>query len=661
MPKAKYKRKGAPLSLLKVLDSENNVNEKPNISKVLLNEILASSKCSESCENELNILSGSEGSILRLPEEMMCMILQHLPMAAIARMEQTCKHLRTIIIHARIWRKILLTKIEFEPELKAFLPDFSCLEKQEKDNYDSEIDSLSYKRLLENLKLKLDYTWMSAHSPNISRTNHVFGELEEEHFLYHIISTGRHFLSFWGPMKTDTKTQRDYIIDVFDRTTLTKVKRLTDLHGKPDIVRVVSEIGLVLLSYPGLLMVELVMIDKTCHEEEDGGGREYLDLARGEPETGSICDIAVRDHVTLRGSLHRRVVLVAMNTEPLDNRHFHIGQIVMFSLDSGGQISPPQWSIEFRPVPLSEGQGRFFNQCIQKKGLCDFNDSHVVVVVGGCEGSAVLAVVDLPTTRVIHKLQLRGEGGVGVQDMESGCEGGACQYSVVSLMIDKLHTELCAVLLSTGQLNVIHLPSGNTLFHRHLQFDGQLKLALHQPRFLGTQRIAIKFRNFVAFYDLSLSSVQSEIGLNHVRTLRITSVDGRETRLDDNPSQELRRQFGELQKRVRALNNYTSGIQKKLDKGLRPGTVTQGVLSMTRKVQLVTSKLDQAHGKAREIEAIVIASIAFDNRFCHALTLNRDLVVFDLLGALETYTMERRDSVSGGSSKGRMTRARTRE
>ena len=35
------------------------------------------------------------------------------------------------------------------------------------------------------------------------------------------------------------------------------------------------------------------------------------------------------------------------------------------------------------------------------------------------------------------------------------------------------------------------------------------------------------------------------------------SVDGRETRLDDNPSQELRRQFGELQKRVRALNNYT--------------------------------------------------------------------------------------------------------
>ena len=96
-----------------------------------------------------------------------------------------------------------------------------------------------------------------------------------------------------------------------------------------------------------------------------------------------------------------------------------------------------------------------------------------------------------------------------------------------------------------------------------------------------------------------------------------------------------------------------SGIQKKLDKGLRPGTVTQGVLSMTRKVQLVTSKLDQAHGKAREIEAIVIASMAFDNRYCHALTLNRDLVIFDMFGVLENL------EASPGTSKGRMTRAKS--
>ena len=73
----------------------------------------------------------------------------------------------------------------------------------------------------------------------VSRTSHVFGELEEQHFLYHIMSTGykyllsagflfcilgRYFLSFWGPMKTDSKHQKDYIIDVFDRATHTKGK-----------------------------------------------------------------------------------------------------------------------------------------------------------------------------------------------------------------------------------------------------------------------------------------------------------------------------------------------------------------------------------------------------------------------------------------------------
>ena len=59
---------------------------------------------------------------------------------------------------------------------------------------------------------------------------------------------------------------------------------------------------------------------------------------------------------------------------------------------------------------------------------------------------------------------------------------------------------------------------------------------------------------------------------------------------------------------------------------------------VSRKVQLVTSKLDQAHGKAREIEAIVIASIAFDNRFCHALTLNRSVLLSnDLEGSQWSY------------------------
>ena len=106
----------------------------------------------------------------------------------------------------------------------------------------------------------------------------------------------------------------------------------------------------------------------------------------------------------------------------------------------------------------------------------------MVVVVGGCEGSAVLGVVAVAASsggRVAHKLQLRGGaspgdnpgsgGGIGaplLANLEGGCEGGACHYSVVSLMIDRRQPELCAVLLSTGQLNVIHLVSGDTVFHR---------------------------------------------------------------------------------------------------------------------------------------------------------------------------------------------------
>ena len=75
------------------------------------------------------------------------------------------------------------------------------------EEFSGERDSLSYKQLLEQLKVRLDYVWLSAHSPAVSRrellfsnreneqqdlfrTSHVFGELEEQHFLYHIMSTG---------------------------------------------------------------------------------------------------------------------------------------------------------------------------------------------------------------------------------------------------------------------------------------------------------------------------------------------------------------------------------------------------------------------------------------------------------------------------------------
>ena len=36
------------------------------------------------------------------------------------------------------------------------------------------------------------------------------------------------------------------------------------------------------------------------------------------------------------------------------------------------------WRTEFKPVPLVEGPGRFFNQCIQKKGKAFINKNHLV-------------------------------------------------------------------------------------------------------------------------------------------------------------------------------------------------------------------------------------------------------------------------------------------
>ena len=98
------------------------------------------------------------------------------------------------------------------------------------------------------------------------------------------------------------------------------VKRLVATHGKPDIVRIVSECQLVLVSYHGFLLVELIRLD--------GGGedRDYLDLNRSGPETGSVCDIVIKENVSINGLPYSRVVMVAVNTEPVDNIHFHIGK-----------------------------------------------------------------------------------------------------------------------------------------------------------------------------------------------------------------------------------------------------------------------------------------------------------------------------------------------
>ena len=93
----------------------------------------------------------------------------------------------------------------------------------------------------------------------------------------------------------------------------------------------------------------------------------------------------------------------------------HIGKFDYAVSKKTFQVGPaPLWRTEFKPVPLVEGPGRFFNQCIQKKGLTDFTDGMLVAVIGGCEGSAVLAVVELNTKVMSKSLQAQSQfyGGI---------------------------------------------------------------------------------------------------------------------------------------------------------------------------------------------------------------------------------------------------------
>ena len=73
------------------------------------------------------------------------------------------------------------------------------------------------------------------------------------------------------------------------------VKRLVASHGKPDIVRVVSDLDMVMLSYSGFLMVELIRLNGVAGDDKD-----YLDLNRSQPETGSVCDIVIRENVVIK-------------------------------------------------------------------------------------------------------------------------------------------------------------------------------------------------------------------------------------------------------------------------------------------------------------------------------------------------------------------------
>jgi hypothetical protein len=47
---------------------------------------------------------------------------------------------------------------------------------------------------------------------------------------------------------------------LYERLRWVRVRRLDNLLAKPDIVRIVEELDLFLLSYPGFLMVEMVRV-----------------------------------------------------------------------------------------------------------------------------------------------------------------------------------------------------------------------------------------------------------------------------------------------------------------------------------------------------------------------------------------------------------------
>ena len=172
MPKAKFKRKGAPLEVLQRIECEDR-NKFSKTDGSIEAEIL----------NGDNPVGGS-CIMLLVPEEIICMILDHLSggplgecchwfepnivsVLSIARVEQTCKHLRTVINQARVWRKLLLNILEREPGLVDFIPDVSTLER---NNCNSESSVDPFKRLFCELKLKLDNVWSRSDCvPSISR------------------------------------------------------------------------------------------------------------------------------------------------------------------------------------------------------------------------------------------------------------------------------------------------------------------------------------------------------------------------------------------------------------------------------------------------------------------------------------------------------------
>ena len=118
----------------------------------------------------------------------------------------------------------------------------------------------SCKKLLEILKLRVDNAWLNTNAPTVIRSDKVFGQTLENHVLCQIMTSGRYFAAFYGTICKSKENYEIDIIDIFDRSSRRRVRRLDSMPAKPDILRIVEELGVFLLSYPGLLSLEIVSI-----------------------------------------------------------------------------------------------------------------------------------------------------------------------------------------------------------------------------------------------------------------------------------------------------------------------------------------------------------------------------------------------------------------
>ena len=106
----------------------------------------------------------------------------------------------------------------------------------------------------------MDYAWLNTNAPTVIRSDKVFGQTLENHVLCQIMTSGRYFAAFYGTICKSKENYEIDIIDIFDRSSGERVRRLDSMPAKPDILRIVEELGVFLLSYPGLLSLEIVSI-----------------------------------------------------------------------------------------------------------------------------------------------------------------------------------------------------------------------------------------------------------------------------------------------------------------------------------------------------------------------------------------------------------------